>query len=402
MKGNQMADVLAWNDYLKPFAEALGIEVAVATDLLKSVVGEAGDRAMAILKDVNLSPDADIKAVLPAGTPSGVANQAISLLREVRPAMDSSAVMFGGGDSLPTVPDDNSWLETLKVGGILKFNPATAVGTVSAGLADQVGLFDLPKRIVDAMEAHAESLDEPVPAEYFELQRSLTERSYAELFAAIPGATGRYATQARKTALLQKINTMLWPSLLSFQNQLSNWLDSWQRGMSNPAMIAQVVMSSRMGGPMPPNLMAPPSTSVLRDAAEGVIDSINRIFAGVNIPVAMALAYDAQQIRKALENSNLPAHLGAANREQMLKKLGAAVTSDYSRLERDLKKFTLGIIELPNVTSGQAELNYITDLYQVGAMIPWDKLGGVSSASGGRGRGRSDGVGRFGDERMSG
>ena len=375
-----------WTVYVTPFANALGVEVATVGDMLKSVAGAPGERAMSILKDASLSPDADIKAILPEGTPSGVANQAIALLREQQPAVDPTAMMFGGGDSLPQVPDDTSWLESLKIGGILKFNRETAVGTVSAGLGNKVGLFDLPKRVVDMMEAHAESLDEPVPAEFFELQRSMTERSYAEIFAAIPGASGRYATQARKNDLLRKLDETLWPALLSFQNQLSDWLDSWQKGMANPAMLAQVLLSSRMGGTMPPGMMAPPSTSVLRDSAEGVINAINRVFSGTGIPVAMALAYDAQQIRKALENPNLPAHVGAANREQMLKKLGVAVSSDYPRLERDLKKYTLGIIELPNVASGQSELNYITDLYQVGATIPWDKLGRMPEISGGRGR----------------
>jgi len=279
-------------------------------------------------------------------------------------------------DILPVVPDDASWLAALKVGGMLKFNRDTVVGTVSAALANRVGLYELPKRIVEAMETFAESLEEPVPSDFFDMQRMLTEHNYAEVFAAIPGATGRYATQARKTALLAKLDQNLWSSLTSFHGLLSNWLDAWQKGMSNPAMMMGAIASlAGGGGMMPPGMMAPPPTDGLRDAAEGVIEGINKIFAGTGILVATALAYDAQQIRKALENPSLPSHIGAVNRDQMLKQLRVSVGSDYPRLEQNLKRYALGVIELPNVSAGQTELLYITALYQLGSAIMWDKLG---------------------------
>jgi hypothetical protein len=34
----------------------------------------------------------------------------------------------------------------------------------------------------------------------------------------------------------------------------------------------------------------------------------------------------------------------------------------------------LGIVEFQNVTVGQAELQYIVALYQLGVTIPWEKL----------------------------
>lgn len=276
---------------------------------------------------------------------------------------------------LPSVPADESWLSALKVGGILKFNKDTAIGTVSAALAARVGLYGLPKLIVDKMERHAESLEQPVSPEFFEMQRALTQRSYAELFAAIPGVTGNYATEARRNELLRKLEANLWPSLIEFQELLSNWFESWQRTAGNPAMLMNAITALAGGGSvMPPGMMQTPSTDPLRDAAESVIASINRIFAGTGIPVAMALAYDAQQIRAALENPNLPAQIGAANREQMLRQLNVAVNSDYPRLEQSLKQYVLSIVELSNVTPGQTEIGYIAALYQLGTQIPWGRL----------------------------
>lgn len=317
-------------------------------------------------------------------------------------AAPSPSMNVASLDVLPAVPTDENWLSALRVGGVLKFNRETVIGTVSAALASKVGLYGLPKAIVDAMERQAQSLEEPVGPDFFSMQRSLTERSYAEIFAAIPGATGRYATDSRKNELLRKIDGNLWNALISFQGQLSAWVDAWTKGIANPALITAAFFSQASGGAgmLPPGMMAPPPTDQLRDAAEGVITSINRIFAGTGIPVAMALAYDAQQIRQALENPSLPAQVGAANREQMLRQLGVAVTSEYPRLEANLKRYALGVIELPNVTAGQTELAYVYALYQLGVMIPWDKLGSdtplVSSPSSRR---KSGGDGTFTEER---
>ncbi len=314
-----------------------------------------------------------------------------NLLAALKPAVSAPAdaaamarISFEG--VLPPVPDDTSWLAALKVGGVLKFNRETVIGTVSAALANRVGLYDLPEKIVIAMERNAESLEEPASPEFWDMQRTLTERSYAEIFAAMPGPTGRFATKSRKTALLAKMDTNLWPSLISFQELLVGWIDSWQKGMANPATMMAVFASMAGGaGGLSSGMMPPPPTDGLRDAAEAVITSINGIFAGTGIPVAMALAYDAQQIRRALENPSLPAQVGALNRDQMLKQLGVAVSSDYPRLEQSLKGYTLGVIELPNVSVGQTELTYITALWQLGVAIPWSHLdGGGVRRNGGR------------------
>lgn len=291
-------------------------------------------------------------------------------------------------DILPPVPSDEAWMNALKVGGVLKFNSSTVIGTVSAALAAKVGLYELPSKIGSAMERQAESLEEPVGEDYYQMQNLLTRRSYADIFAAMPGVDGRFATQTRKDALLRRLNERLWGSLSSYQQQLKQWVEAWQQGMSNPAAMMSVFTAMAGGvGAVPPGMMQPPPIDVLRDAADGVVNDINYVFAGTGIPVAMALAYDAQQIRKVLENPSLPAQVGAANREQMLRMLGAAVSSDYPRLEKNLKQFALGIIEFQNVTSGQAELQYVVALYQLGSMIPWDKLDTGDGGHSGLGRG---------------
>jgi hypothetical protein len=97
------------------------------------------------------------------------------------------------------------------------------------------------------------------------------------------------------------------------------------------------------------------------------------------------MAYDAMNVKKVLETPMLPAMVGAANREQMLKLLRADVQADYVRLERNVIQYALGVMEYSKVTP-DAELGYLTSLHLLGSQIPWDRLGAPHSrrTTGGR------------------
>jgi len=389
---NQPATADRWTSYLTPFANALGIDVAKATELLKSVAGDAGDRAMAILKDSKLSPDADIKTVLPSGTPSGVANQAITLLRATATTTEQPMVFNPTADLLPAVPSDTSWLEALKAGGTLKVDQATVISAIKAALADRVGLFDLPQKVSVAMEAFADSSQEQVDPRFFILRKQLTRRSYGEIFAAIDGLDGNFVTDRRKKELMDRIGRHMWPAVLSFHGQLKAWIEAWQQGAANPAMLIPAIMQMVGGGSlgaMPPGMMQPPDSGTLRDAADGVNDDMNRIFAGTGVVTTRALAFEASQIKATMEDPSLPALIGAANREQMLRQLGVDVSSNYARLEVNLAKYVMGILNIKAVPGGNEETAYFGALYMLGSQIPWDQLGRMSSISGGRGRSRT-------------
>ncbi len=390
---NQPAPADKWTTYITPFANALGIDVAQATDLLKNVAGDAGDRAMAILKDAKLSPDVDIKTVLPSGTPSGVANQAIALLRATAAANEQTMVFNPTADLLPAVPSDTSWLEALKAGGTLKVDQATVISAVKAGLADRVGLFELPHKLSVAMEAFADSMQEQVGTQFFVLLKQLTRRNHGDIFAAIDGLDGKFVTDRRKKELMARLDGRMWPSLLAFQGQLKAWVEAWQQGAANPAMLIPTIMQMVGGGSLgaiPPGMMQPPDTGVLRDAADGVNDEMNRIFAGTGVVTTRALAFEANQIKTTMEDPNLPALIGAANREQMLRQLGVEVSSNYARLEVNLTKYVMGILNIKSVPGGNEETAYFGALYMLGSQIPWDQLGRMSSISGGRGRTRAN------------
>lgn len=279
-------------------------------------------------------------------------------------------------DSLPSVPDDSSFLEMLKVGGVLKVGPVDVISAMKAALANRVGLYNLPDVIQQKMEAYAESQDEPVGENFYRLQKLVASRSYGEILSAL-GAAGTFVSEKNKKKVLARLDEILWPALRDFNTLLTTWADNWSRGTANPQMAIALFAMSQVGGSgqiLPPGMMQPPETTALRDAAEGVINAINRVFSGTGIPVARAMAYDAMRIKEVLEDPTLPAAVGATNREQMLKLLGVHVGTDYVRQERSLVRYALAVMELPKVAAGKEEYSYLAAMLQLGSTIPWDSL----------------------------
>ena len=93
--------------------------------------------------------------------------------------------------------------------------------------------------------------------------------------------------------------------------------------------------------------------------------------------MASAMAYDAMEISKTLENGELPAMLGVANREQMLKKLGVNITPTYARLEQNLVRFVLSYIKYSDDGTDN-DVAYLTALWTLGNQINWTDLVGAT------------------------
>ena len=305
------------------------------------------------------------------------------------PVNSSTAMFQPSVDVLPMAPDDASFLAMLKVGGELRIGPVEMISAVRAALADKTKLYELPKIILEKMKGFAEEQDQPVSPDYYKLRNLLVRRSYSEIFAALD-IDSASVTQESKNLLLNRLRTFLWPAFSGFNDQLNSYMNMWQQGAANPGAMMMAMSSFISGTPSPvAGMMQPPDTSGLRDAAEGVINEINKVFAGEGIIISRALAYDANRIKEVLENPNLPTQIGATNRDQMLKLLGADISADYVRLERNLVRFAMSIIEYPKVTAGQEEIAYLLALFQLGNAIPWNKLLGSTSKGGQPGTGDS-------------
>ena len=357
---------------------------ATVTDDVTTKLTELGVDAEAInhiKNDLGVTSVDDLKVLteadfVSAGLKVVQARKLVGAVAPTVPVAEATALGTAAFDAvLPTVASDESWLEALKTGGVLKVDQSTVTAAIRAALANKVGLFDIPAELSAAMEQFADANDEQVDASFYALRKQITRRSYADVFAAIDGLDGSFVTDSRKKQLFERVNEHLWPAIYDFHSQLQNWQEAWMQGVANPAMFMAALMPGNIGG-MPPGMLAPPETAVLRDSADAVADAINRVFAGTGVQIAAALAYDAAQIKKTMEDPRLPSMIGAANRDQMLKQLGVAVSATYPRLETNLTRFVLSTLQAKDQPAGNEEYQYFGSLYLLGQQIPWDQLGG--------------------------
>ncbi len=385
-----------WNDRVQPFAEAVEKNLDDVSALLAAHTGDPVDEksataALEVLSSKEAFSDEElIKALGSLNIPLGKLKLNLAKLRGVPVVVVEERATPNAYDAvLPSVPEDESFVASLKVGGELKVGKTEVLSAVKAGIANKLGLFGLPKIIKEKMEVFAEEQAEPVGAEYFKLQKLVVTRSYAEVLNAM-GIEGSFMSDARQKAFLAKLEANLWGSLRGFNEMLSQWLEAYNAGAGSSANIAMLLMGQLGGGKagLMPGMITPPETNGLHDEAEAVNESINKVFAGLGIPIAKALAYDATRIKEVLENPSLPAAVGAINRDQMLKQLDIAVGADYVRLERNITRFTLAIIEFPKITVPDEEYRYIAAMIQLGATIPWDKLDKGLSGIGSTGKAR--------------
>ncbi|MFH1030533.1 MAG: hypothetical protein V1770_04710 [bacterium] len=361
-------------------------ELKVSGDVIQKIKADLGVESV---EDLNVLTEADLTGI---GMKKVPARNLVATLKPSAPPVDVSAASANAVSAvsfdaiLPAVPSDASWLEALRTGGVLKVEQSTVISAIRAALAHHAGLFTIPDALVGLMEKFADQNEDQVDPEFFKLRKQMTRRSYAEIFEAIDGLDGAYVTEARKKQLLQRLDQYLWPAILAFYAQLKNWQEAWMQGVANPAMVMSAMMaaSGGLGGALPPGMMQPPDTGSLRDYADALADAVNKVFAGTGVQIVAALAYDATKIKETLSNPRLPALIGAANRDQMLRQLGVAVSATYPRLETNLTRFVLAIMQVKDLPAGNEELQYFGTLFMLGSQIPWDQLTGGNPARDGK------------------
>ena len=281
---------------------------------------------------------------------------------------------------LPSIPTDESWLNALKTGGVLKVDESSYIAAIRAALADRAGLYGIPAALSGAMEKYADETDEQVDPMFYTLRKSLTRRAYGDIFAAIDGLDGSFVTETRRKEFLSRVRKTLWPAIAESYRALDGWYQTWRASFSDPSMLIAAIGGGFSGGAAGMSMITPPDTAALHDAGDTLVDSINRVFRGTGVQIAAAMAYDANTIRNTLEDPRLPSMIGVKNREMMLKKIGANVSSNYVRLEQNLVKYVLGFAKHNTITS-DVEVDYFVALWQLGSQINWSELGGASAGT---------------------
>ena len=360
-----MTENEAENDRLRGFLEGFGASPSVYTGLKDMGVESLDD--LAYVSEENLI-SCGMKTIQARKLLASLAKKRSD--EEAKSAAPAPAPTVIASDLaiLPELPSDESWLAALKAGGVLKVNQDSYIAVVRAVYAERCGLYEAPKRLEEAMRNYAESADEPVGPEFFKLRKLLTRRSYADLFSAIDGLDGSFVTDSERKKFLKKVNERLLPAIYTVSNEVNTWNESYC-STANNSMALAALLSGGMG--MAPQ--APPFTGV-QSATETLNDAINSVFGGLGGVIASALAYDAMEIKKALENPQLPAMTGAANRDQMLKSLGLSISSSFVHQEKTLTRFVLAATKFAGISPGE-EPRYLTALWQLSRAIDWSVLG---------------------------
>lgn len=384
----------AWEERVGKFATDVKKPVDDVAKALEELIGEPGSDALEALADPTACTEDDLISVLKViNIPRAILRKNLQTLRGPKPVVEAPAESPQSAlnyDILPQVDNEEAFLKALKTGGKLEEGITTTdiTAAVRVALADSAGLFDTPSMISSMMEEYAESLDKPVGPEFYPLLKLVKTRQYADVLTAFD-LDKSYITNDRRTRLLGKLRTHIWDEMSDFHKGVTNWVDVYSKGMLNPGMlisqIAQAVTPGANAGGLAQAIMAPPDTSDLLDAAEGFFNKVNKVFSGTMVPVARAMAREAMQIKGILDNAALPRQIGANDRDEMIKKLGVNVSSEYVRLEQNIVRYALAIVDLPKKSPGQAQLNYLLAMWQLGTLINWEKLQRTETPSG-RGR----------------
>ncbi len=341
------------------------------------------------VEDVDDLASLEVEDLTGAGMKLAKARKLVKELKSIAkpaaaPAVDAAetrAIQSQFEALLPSIPTDESWLNALKTGGILKVDESSYIAAIRAALADRAGLYNVPEALAKAMEKYADETEEQVDPTFYALRKSLTRRTYGDIFAAIDGLDGTFITEKRRKEFLSRIRDILWPAIAESYQMLDGWYQTWRASFSDPSMLIAAISGGFSGGAAGMSMITPPDTAQLHDAGDMLVDSINRVFRGTGVQIAAALAYDANVIRNTLEDSRLPSMIGVKNREMMLKKIGASVSSNYIRLEQNLVKYVLAFAKHDTVTS-DVEVNYFVALWQLGTQINWKELGNATEMTG--------------------
>lgn len=383
-----------WKAAIQPFATRLGktVEEVTTAILATNIIASANDSSAEIIVDADSVKDEDFTRAFP-NEPVATLRKAIKDLREAaKPATTTATAMAAASrvtEVLAQLPSGESVLTGLSVAQVGKIERETVYRGIQVALAAKAGLYEVPRVVLHLMEDFVTNrMEEPAPKAYYDLEAVVARQDNAEVLKALE-IDGRYVSQDRKREFVKRIE-LIWPAVRDFANVMERWYESYTKAAGNPLALMQLLSAAVSGsGAFMPTAIATPDTSGLYDAAQTVVQAINKAFAGRVVPAALALAFDAERINKLLSNPEIIRFTGATNREDLVRIIAkelksALVTPEYRRLETGLGQYVLSVYELDKHAQPGApkELQYIAALYQLGQSVSWEKVfGNVGGSS---------------------
>lgn len=372
------------------FATTLGLSYGEVRDNLKATaIDKCDDASLGILADPNSCTNDFYASIFPS-VKRPMLNSAVNALRAaVAPvketpvgtgALPGAPMGFpgfntaGAGPMVPLTPlgDDQSFMAQLVTGGRLNgsVTPVDAASVARVAMASGIRIFDIPRILVNRIEAVAEEQEMPSDASVFELIDSITLRDHAELFRAL-GVPARAASADARKKLLDRVQTYFLPGIRRFHATLTGWYEGYKAERADPTLLL-TALTGGMGGMVP---VVTTDTSVIRSAAADLMTMTNKLFAGPTAIVsARAMAADITRILGMLNDPKYVHAAGYTTRDEMLRGLGCAVTEQYARNERTLATYVMNAMNVPSVSDQQLPY-FAQQLYILGASLDWEAVG---------------------------
>ena len=292
------------NATIEPLVRRLKLDAKTITDKIvgtAKLVEAADDSGAEVLMDAEAIDLADFRDAFP-GVAKGTLNLAIKEIRAKAPAVEKpapaaaapgvpAATSMVGTFVIPNVPEGTAFLEALSTSKSLTVDVVSIRAAMEALFADGRSLAEIPEKLAKAMEAHADTIEEPVGDTFLELLKFVRERRYADV-----NVDGKLMTKERKKVVLDRLRELP-QAVYQFHQVLGGWNEQLKSNRAgNPFGVLQ-------GGA---NALFPPPDDVIA-AAEGIVGCLRKAFGGLGVMVAKAMAYEGLKIKETLERSELPA-----------------------------------------------------------------------------------------------
>lgn len=359
-----------WESTIEPLVVRLKLDAKTITDkiIAAKLVEAADDSGADVLMDAEALASTDFTAAFPEAA-KGTLSLAVKEIRAKAPKVEAPAAptpavtpvvataTIGTAFVIPDVPEGSDFLTALSTSKTLTVDLVSIRSALEALFADRRALSEIPEKLAHAMEKHADTIEEPVGDAFLEVLRFVKERRYAEI-----NVDSKLVTKERKKVVLDRLRDLP-RAVLQFHSVLTGWNEQLKSNRSsNPFGVLQ-------GGAA---AMYPPADEVIA-AAEGVVGCLRKAFGGYGVMVSRAMAYEGLKIKETLERLELPALMGAANRELMLKQLGIDLTNADVRAERNVARYVIFVATTVNTAlPGGQEGPVLESLYNLGQTImPW-------------------------------
>ena len=148
-EGDAVTDITIPADLQEKLAE-----YGADNDTMKKIVCDLGVEGLDDLTSM------EVEDLVGAGMKLAKARKLLSAMKTpakpaaatVPSAVETRAIQNQFEALLPAIPTDESWLNALKTGGILKVDESSYIAAIRAALADRAGLYNVPEALPKARE----------------------------------------------------------------------------------------------------------------------------------------------------------------------------------------------------------------------------------------------------------